>query len=259
MTEFTWQGAYYSELQTVWALLVVPIAFLAWRTANPPALARACVPDASRFVSRATLVFAVLTMVDPLSTGIIAQLDGIEGTFAATAIVFFFVLLGDLRVLLLAIGVARPERTLGENLGWAAGVTLLVPVFAGTSYLVLGWLVEDLHGQVLWMIYEAGFLGLCIALSRRWVPRSLGEDLGAAPKADYLRALFGYSAAYYALWLGADLLIVGGGLDLGWGIRIVPNQLYYAFWVPFAYARFYSVAPATSGASSPPPPPKASR
>ena len=32
-------------------------------------------------------------------------------------------------------------------------------------------------------------------------------------------------------------------LDLGWGVRIVPNQLYYALWVPFAYWRFFSVSP----------------
>ena len=249
MTDFTWQAAYYSELQTVWALLVVPIAFLAWRAASPTDPARACVPEAARFVSRTTLIFAVLTMVDPLSTGIVAKQDGIEGTFAATLIMFFFVLLGDFRVLLLAIGVARPERTLRENFGWAAGVTLVVPVFAGVTYAALRAIIDDLHGQVLWMVYEAGFMGLCVALSRRWVPRSLGDDVGAVPKVDYLRALFGYSAAYYALWLGADVLIVAGGLDLGWGVRIVPNQLYYAFWVPFAYVRFFSVAPLGSNAS----------
>ena len=97
-----------------------------------------------------------------------------------------------------------------------------------------------------------GLLGLCIALSRRWVPRSLGDELGAVPQIDYLRALFGYSAAYYSLWLGADILIVVGGLDLGWGVRIVPNQLYYAFWVPFAYWRFFSAAsPSANGSRAP--------
>ena len=246
MNDFTWQAAYYSELQTVWALLVAPIAFLAWRSASPVDSDRARVPEAALFVSRATLVFAVLTMVDPLSTGILAKQEGIAGTFAATLIMFFFVLLGDFRVLLLAIGVARPERSLGENLGWAAGVTLVIPIFAGVTYAILGFLIDDLHGQVLWMVYEAGFLGLCVALSRRWVPRSLGDDVGAVEKVAYLRSLFGYSAAYYVLWLGADVLIVAGGLDLGWGVRIVPNQLYYAFWVPFAYWRFFSLPSANA-------------
>lgn len=249
MAEFSWQAAYYSPLQSVYALIVVPIAFLAWRAAAPANPTRACVPAAAPFVSGATLVFAVATILDPLSTGILAKQEGIEGTFAATLIMFFFVLLGDFRVLLLAIGVARPERRLGENLGWAAGVTLIVPIFAGLTYALLGFLVDDLHGQVLWMAYEAGFLGLCVALSRRWIPRSLGEDGAAIAKIDYLRALFGYSAAYYALWLGADVLIVAGDLDLGWAVRIVPNQLYYAFWVPFAYARFFSREPSGPNAA----------
>ncbi len=249
MTDFSWHAVYYNELQNVYALLVVPIAFLAWRAAAPMAFDRACVPEAARFVSGATLLFAVATMIDPISTGKIAQQDGIEGTFAATVIVFFFVLFGDFRVLLLAIGVACPERDLRENLGWAAGVTLVVPVFAGVTYTILGLLVEDLHGQVLWMLYEAGFFGLCVALSRRWIPRTLGDDVAATAKVAYLRALFGYSAAYYVLWFGADVLIVVGELDLGWAVRIVPNQLYYAFWVPFAYWRFFTLPAAPGNAA----------
>ena len=58
----------------------------------------------------------------------------------------------------------------------------------------------------------------------------------------YLREVFAYSAAYYVLWLFADVLIVIGDLDLGWAVRMVPNQLYYALWTAFVYARFYSVA-----------------
>lgn len=246
MSDFSWHAVYYSELQSVYALLVLPTAFLAWRLAAPMDPNRACVPEAARFVSIASLVFAIATMIDPLSTGKLAKLDGIEGTFAATAIVFFFVLLGDFRVLLLAIGVARPERDLRSKIGWAVGMTLVVPVLAGSIYAVLGAIFADLHGQVLWMVYEAGFLGLCVALSRRWVPGTLDDDPTSRAKADYLRALFGFSAAYYALWLGADLLIVAGGLDLGWAVRIVPNQLYYAVWVPFAYARFFC-SPLSSG------------
>ena len=51
-----------------------------------------------------------------------------------------------------------------------------------------------------------------------------------------------FTAAYYALWLAADVLIVVAGLDLGWALRMVPNQLYYAFWTPFVYFRFFSAS-----------------
>lgn len=242
---FLWHDAYYSDLQSLYALLVLPLAFLAWRAATPTDHSRAVVPEAARFVSGLTLFFAVATMIDPISTGPLAHSEGIDGTFASTLILFFFVLLGDLRVLLLAIGVARPERSLGQNLGWAAGTTLIVPITAGACYFGLGLFVGDLHSQALWMFYEAGFLILCIVLSRRWIPQIFGSDPSALEKTRYIRALFGFSAAYYALWLAADVLIVVADLDLGWAIRIVPNQLYYAFWVPFAYARFFSADPET--------------
>jgi len=241
---FSFETAYQSDLQSLWALLVAPTAFLAWRAARPTDPTRARVPEASRFVAGLTLCFAVLTMVDPICTGPVADLGVLQGTYVPTLIMFFFVLLGDLRVLLLAIGVARPEQTLGRRLGWAGAVTLVVPIGTGILYGALDALVDDLHGQWLWMIYEAGFALLCVGLSRRWLPRSLEGEPDAVEKADFLRDVFAYSTAYYVLWLSADALIVLGDLDLGWAIRMVPNQLYYALWVPFVYARFYSAPPA---------------
>ena len=246
---FSWNAAYYSDLQSLYALWVVPLAFLAWRAAVPTDLRHARVPEAARFVSQLTLFFAVATMVDPLCTGPLANSEGISGTFAATLILFFFVLLGDLRVLLLTIGVARPERTLKQNLSWAAGTTLIVPIATGLIYGTLNFLIKDLHGQALWMIYEAGFLLLCVSLSRQWLPRTVEGDPLAEAKTTYLRSIFGYSAAYYALWLIADVFIAIADLDVGWAIRMVPNQLYYAFWVPFAYRGFFSLDAAAGNAA----------
>lgn len=234
------QAAYQSDLQSLYALLVAPIAFLAWRATRPTEYAGARVPEAGRFVSRLTLCFAVLTMVDPICTGPLNDLPILRGTFGATLVMFFFVLLGDLRVLLLVIGVARPEHALGKQLGWAAAATLIVPIATGVLYGALTLSVDDLHGQWLWMIYEAGFAALCIGLSRRWLPRTLDGDPARAAKSSFLREALAYSAAYYVLWLWADVLIVLGGLDLGWGVRIVPNQLYYALWTPIVYFRFFA-------------------
>ncbi|MEZ4356677.1 MAG: hypothetical protein R3F16_23815 [Myxococcota bacterium] len=234
-----WHDVYYGDLQSLWSLLVVPLAFLAWRAAAPTDPRRAAVPAAARFVAGLTLVFAFETMLDPIATGPFCRLPGVAGTPWATLVPFLFVLLGDLRVLLLVAGVARPERTLAGSLRWALGVSLLVPITTGLLFSATRFALPDVHGQVLWMIYEAGFLALCITLSRVWTPRA-GLD---AATTNYVRAILGYGAAYYALWLVADLLIVGAGLDLGWAIRIVPNQLYYAFWAPFAWARFFSAQP----------------
>ena len=240
MTEFSWHDAYYSDLQSLYGLLVVPVAFLVWRLAAPVDLRRAEAPRAARFVSILAVVFAVETMLDPIATGPLLKLDAFRDNSAATIIPFVFVLLGDLRVLLLAVGVARPERTLHQNFSWALGTALIVPIVAGVGFTLAGWLWPDVHGQVLWMIYEFAFLALCIYLARIWVPSQVPNDPSIAA---FLRAIFGYSAAYYALWWTADILIVCADLDLGWAIRMVPNQLYYAFWVPFVYWRFFSVRP----------------
>ncbi len=51
MAEFSWHDAYYSDLQSLYALLVAPIVFLVWRLAAPPEKGRAEVPEAARFVS----------------------------------------------------------------------------------------------------------------------------------------------------------------------------------------------------------------
>jgi hypothetical protein len=236
MTDFSWHAVYYSDLQSLYALLVVPLAFLAWRTAARVDVHRFHAPVATtRFVSGLTLFFAVETMLDPIATGPLLDLEFFADRWSATLIPFLFVLLGDLRVLLLAIGVARPDRTLRDNLTWALRTALIVPIIAWVGFKIAGWIWPDVHGQVLWMIYEFGFLVLCIYFGRVWLPRNLSPE---APMLGFLNTVFGYSAAYYALWLIADVFIVVADLDLGWAIRIIPNQLYYAFWAPFVYWRF---------------------
>lgn len=240
MSEGTWSQIYYGDLQNLYGLLVVPIAFLAWRAVASVEDTCGVSPAAARFVRGLTLFFAIETMIDPIATGPLSKLEFLRASFLGTLIPFIFVLLGDLRVLLLAIGVARPERSLRRNLAWALAASSIVPIFAGSGFTLARWLVPDLHGQTLWMFYEFGFFALCVALGRLWVSRSVQNDPAVAA---FLRAIFGYSAAYYALWWMADVLIVIANLDLGWAIRMIPNQLYYAFWVPFAYWQFYSERP----------------
>lgn len=240
MTPLSWHDAYYSDLQSLYSLLVVPVAFLAWRLAVPTDPTRAVVPKAARCVAAATLVFAFLTMLDPIATGPLLRSETLRNTLAATLVPFGFVFLGDLRVLLVALAVAEPEAPPGRTFGRAMAATAIVPISTGVLYTLLRSLWPEVHGQALWMIYEAGFLALCVYAARVWLPRQAGiAGASGAEGRAFLGALFGYSAAYYALWLAADVVIVGAGLDLGWAIRMVPNQLYYAFWTPFVYLRFF--------------------
>ncbi len=244
MTPSTWHDAYYGDLQSLFSLLVVPIAFLAWRLAVPTDPARAVVPRAASLVAGATLLFAFETMLDPIATGPLLRSETLRGTLASTLVPFVFVYLGDYRVLFVALAVAEPDAPLARLLRRAAVATALVPIATGVLFALLRAARPEVHGQWLWMIYEAGFLALCVYAGRTLLPRGAGGAGPLDPAArGFLGALFGYSAAYYALWLAADVLIVIAGLDLGWAIRMVPNQLYYAFWAPFVYARFFSAAP----------------
>ena len=244
MTIFAWHDAYYAELQTLWALLVVPFAFLAWRVAIPVEPERAVVPRAARFLSLATIAFALETMLDPIATGPLLKSEALRDGVAATLVPFLFVYLGDLRVVLLARAVLRPDEPRARTFGVAAAATAIVPVTTGVLHAGVRALWPDADGQWLWMIYEAGFLVLCVVVGRVVLRREAERD-GAAGQAGraFVGALFGYAAAYYALWLAADVVIVVAGLDVGWALRKVPNQLYYALWVPFAHFRFFSAPP----------------
>ena len=71
-----------------------------------------------------------------------------------------------------------------------------------------------------------------------WIPAQVTAS--RADRLDYLRAVMTYVAVYYFLWALADVLILIGGWDLGWALRILPNQLYYAFFVPFVYFKFFA-------------------
>jgi len=231
---------YKSDAQSVFLLQVIPLAFLAWRAAVATPHARATTPAASRFVAAWTLLFAGLTLVDPWATGPLVRALGLGDGMGGSAIMFVFVWLGDFRVLGLLFVVAAFDRSpttgsLAQPLGRAAALTCLVPVAAGVTNAALMAVAPALPSSTLWVIYELGFLALAVWLGRSFVSRHVTD----ARTADYLRALAGYSAAYYALWASADLVILLLGNDAGWALRVVPNQLYYGGWVVFAYAHFY--------------------
>jgi len=129
----------------------------------------------------------------------------------------------------------RPSEGLAAALRSSALLTTIVPICAYAIYYVLGLLFEDLHGQVLWIAYELGFLSLALYLRARVIPRRLAGGSAESQASFALRRTTTFAAVYYALWATSDLLIIGADLDMGWLLRVVPNQLYYAFWIPFFY------------------------
>ncbi len=215
-----WEAFYRGDLQGLWSLLVVPALFLLALPWLRPCTAGA-EPRAAGFVRAWAVVFALETIVDPLAIGL------------AGAPVLPFVLLGDFRVFLLVLAVMEPERTLPGTVARAAAWTLVVPAVTLALYRAAQAAAGPLPEQALWLIYECAFLALALWWRARMVPRR------GAPAARFLRAILAYVAVYYGLWALADMLILAGW-DLGWAVRVIPNQLYYAFWVPVAWALFFS-------------------
>jgi hypothetical protein len=226
---------YTSELQTTWAVWPVPLLLLAWLvlTGGRDAVAR----DA-RFVHAYALLFALETVLDSLATGPLMRWLGLADTTAALVVLIFFVLLGDFRVLYLLQRLSFPERTRERLLAESAAWTLIVPLSALTLREVLTALLGPLGDSAIWLIYELCFLVLALWLRQVGLPRWVGP--GRAARLAYLRSVATYVALYYGLWASADVLIQVLGLDVGWALRVIPNQLYYAFYVPFVYFRYFA-------------------
>lgn len=223
--EAPWHAFYHGDLQSLTALVVVPAAFLVYALARP---LRSADPQ-TRFVYGWSIAFAIETILDPIATGPLTRALELADA-GQQAVMLAFVLLGDWRVLLLVFALAYPPARRGKAFAHSAALTFVVPVFAYLADSGLRALWPALPGQVLWLVYELAFVTLALALRSH-----LGRSLAAAdPDRRLLRAVLVYAAVYYLLWASADALILAG-FDAGWALRLLPNQLYYAWTVPFVY------------------------
>lgn len=245
----SWKALYESDAQAVYALWVVPALFLAWLFITPTGRATAGANDPdTRFLRRFAIAFGLETILDPFATGPLLRSLGVQDAPAGTAILLLFVLLGDFRVFLLLQRLSRRARPLGESILRAGLWTLVVPVaaFAVNTALHRAW--PELPSQTIWLVYELGFLALALWLRRggldAWV------DPPDPPRRRALEGIATYAALYYALWALADVLILVLGLDVGWLLRTVPNQLYYAFFLPFAWFQLAGLRSESSSTST---------
>jgi hypothetical protein len=228
----SWRDVYQSDLQGLYALIALPALFLVARVVAP----RRVDDVRGRFVHAWSLVFAVETIVDPLATGPLLRALGVtEGPLADYGMIPF-VLLGDFRVFLLVGFVAAPDAGVAAAMARAAAWTLVVPLTAWSTTAALRAALGDVPPTTIWLVYEAAFSGLAL-----WLRARAGNG--------YCRAVLTYVSVYYALWATADVVILAG-LDAGWALRILANQLYYAFWVPFAETLYFSRRYAASSTST---------
>jgi hypothetical protein len=230
----SWKALYESQAVGVWLLVALPALFLLRLATQGFATGPAVEPYAARLVRLWTVVFAVVAAVDPIATGILGWP------------MLPFVLLGDYRVFALVMVVMQPGRSLAMALLEAAAWTLIVPVIAYATTQALGAIAGPLPPVALWIAYQTAFALLALGMIARLVPARVGIE--RLPVRRYLRAVLGFVVAYYVLWTAADVIVLRG-YEWGWGLRVVPNLLYYGVFVPFAYWRFFAARNAASSTS----------
>jgi hypothetical protein len=224
----SWRAFYQSELQGVWALLPVPVLLIAHLLASPRARRLAEASPEGRFVHAWSLLFAAETLLDPLVGGKLVPMLGAPG-WLATAALLVFVLLGDFRVYWLVFALALRDARRGAWL--AAAATPAVPLLAFAGDRLAGAFAADASGLRIWLLHELLFTGVALWLRGGFLPRRVNDP----GRLRFLRAVCAYVILYYALWAACDALWMAARLDLAWLLRVLPNQLYYAFFVPFVW------------------------
>ena len=203
------EAFYTSPIQHPWLLWLatgIGAMQVATRAGLDPGLRRYC------------LALTVLSFGDAwLTSNHVYGIGALSGV-AKSAVPLFFVLMGDLRFLLL-VTCASPDGRLAASVPRvlaALGLTLIVPI---TTQLVLTALPETHSGpRVMFAIYELAFFALTATLLR--VHPNAREN-------PWLRSVARFVMFYYALWAIADIILLWTGSDLGFLLRVLPNLLYY--------------------------------
>lgn len=178
------------------------------------------------FVDFWGVAFAVTTLLDAVLTSKLSPLA------ASTGLAVFFVILGDFRLFWLSERAARPKGPILTAARRAVGFAFVTPVLQHGSKHFFPELYAGKDLRYTFLAYEIVclvVLGLYVKLGARE-----GDDADVALG----NRLVAFFAAQYALWIAADVLIlfVPAARDLGFGLRLVPNVLYYGVFVPVGYA-----------------------
>ncbi len=141
----------------------------------------------------------------------------------AASVPVLFVILGDARYFVLVARARRGRLDRRAALA-AAGLAFIVPVVSWVPQLALPRAFEN--PRHVFLLYEALFASLVAGL-RPWLPPRIPE--GARR---WILRVTEVEIAQYMLWIVADLLILGG-VEAGFLLRLVPNAIYYVFFLPF--------------------------
>jgi hypothetical protein len=198
-----------------------------------------------RFLVAWFVLFAFAIAIDAVFTGALRPTAG--GDLDST-VGIAFVILGDLRYFLVvewALRLPRGDgaeaaarrRGLGPALPWIVALVLafVVPVLSAIPQKMFpGAFPRDAVGlNRIFLLYESIFFLFALLLRLVILPRRLkGANAGVA---SWVTRLTDFEIAQYGLWILADVLIITTQVDVAHLLRIVPNVLYYAVFVPVVW------------------------
>lgn len=216
------QAIYQSPWHSPAAFWAAGIAFLAWWSRR------------QAFLVGFFALFTVEILADALASGGWSPLAGTNSPWA-TPISIAFVIVGDFRYFLLVERFTRrPEGSPREptsRAAWAAAAALsfVVPVASG----VVNQAAQFADVRQTYLVYEAMFLVLALALRFVVLPRRLADAPLDVQR--WLLRLTLFQVVQYGLWALSDVVILRG-VDAGFLLRLIPNAMYYALFLPFVAA-----------------------
>lgn len=164
------------------------------------------------------VAFQIAILLDAALQGELSPLTGATRTAVSIA----FVILGDLRFFLLL-----------ERFGRAPAAPLWRPLASSLAVPVASTLARPLLGsdpRQLFLLYELTFALIAVVVLGVVLPR---RDLDP-PVRRWMTRLTCYELVQYLGWAAADVLILRGH-DVGYLLRLLPNGMYYAGFIPFAW------------------------
>lgn len=173
------------------------------------------------FITRWFLLFQLEILLD---AGLQGELTPLSGA-ALQTVSIMLVVAGDLRFLLLLVWQRRGRPAFGSWAAAALGWSLFVPL---ASYVVAQPIANG-QPRVLFLVYETMFASMALALAVVSAQRPVADATDR-----WIRRLIAFELVQYTLWASADVIILSGH-DLGYLLRLIPNTLYYAAFMPFAW------------------------
>lgn len=173
----------------------------------------------------ALLGFTATTALDAWLTGALSPLPQ-GGPWAQSASIAF-VVLGDLRLFAL-VERHRADASWTKALLRAVPLSFVVPVSQALAITAAPQTFSE--QRHIYLVYELFFVVLAAGLLLGRYPSRAAKSPALGWYSTSLVALF---LAQYGLWVVSDVLILAGA-EPAYGLRLVPNALYYGLFLVFA-------------------------